>query len=719
MASTTLKIHIRTTRFQEDTVAQEVRSPAREPALKIAFGKKISMVANYIRDKLKAQLGSVAFISLYLLFFQVFILRAPLQNFPGILGGILAVVLGLAAFMEGLFLGIMPLGERCGLRLPVRVPLFVLLVFSAVLGLTATLAEPAISLLQQQGSAVTPWGAPLQFWLLNEGSLWLIAAVAVGVSMAVVLGVLRFLRGWSIKPLIFIILPLVLALSIAAWLDPRCRSVVALAWDTGGVATGPVTVPLILALGVGVSRLTGSDDKGTGGLGLVTLASALPVGAVLVLALALTPQFPAPASAADFFSPLSRDGAIRTLGHATAVDERAMAVLPAHLVARYYGPKADSSTPPAVDGGAALPAAAETSAGAGPTADASARPPTARSPATGTNPAAPGPAGAAPTGTAAGGFLSLARSALAAALGAIIPLSLVLIAALKLLVREKLGRRDEIFLGLALSLLGFFLFTIGMDRGLSALGKQTGSSLPRAWLDTERPDLSRKIPLSSRDALIPFVDDSGELRQYVPVVEGGEPRFVPFDQSRYDPASESWIYVPSDPALLDELGGYLLVLLFVFVMGLGATFAEPSLNALGKTLEDLTTGTYKSSFLVSRVSFGVGIGMIAGFARILFDLPFLPILGGLYVLTLILTLLSPDDIGAIAWDSAGVTTGPITVPLVMSAGLGIGGHLPGIDPFGILALTSVCPVISVLLSGIVANLRRSRLGNQSEEAAIR
>lgn len=677
-------------------MARKDRTPAREsaPALKIALGKKVSMVAAYIRDKLKAQLGSVAFISLYLLFFQVFILRAPLQNFFGILGGVLAVVVGLAAFMEGLFLGIMPLGEKCGLRLPVRVPLFILLVFSAILGLTATLAEPAISLLQQQGSAVSPWAAPLQYWLLNNGSHWLIAAVAVGVSMAVVLGVLRFLRGWSIKPLIFTIIPLVLGLSIIAWLDPRCRSVVALAWDTGGVTTGPVTVPLILALGVGVSRLTGSGDQGTGGLGLVTLASALPVGVVLALALVLAPQFPAPSNAADFFSPLARDGAVRTMGDTAAVDKLAKSVLPAHLVARYYGSTADSETPLPVNG--------------------SAVPPMAAAPA-GESPIPP----AAPEGPAQGGFLSLAKSALAAALGAIIPLSLVLIAALKLLVREKLGRRDEIFLGLGLSLLGFFLFTIGMDRGLSTLGKQTGSALPRAWLDTERPDLSRRISLSSKEALIPFVDTNGELRQYVPVVEDGEPRFVPFEQSRYDIDSQSWIYVPRDPALLDELGGYLLVLLFVFVMGLGATFAEPSLNALGKTLEDLTTGTYKSSFLVSRVSVGVGIGMIAGFARILFDLPFMPILGGLYALTLILTLLSPADIGAIAWDSAGVTTGPITVPLVMAAGLGIGGHLPGIDPFGILALASVCPVISVLLSGIVANLRRSRLGNQTEEASIR
>ncbi len=664
-------------------MAAKARRVKKTPIVRIALRRKFSMVTSYISARLKEQLGPVAFISLYLLLFQLLILRSPIQDLPGIIAGIFAVVVGLACFMEGLFLGIMPLGERCGLRLPVKLPLFILLLFAALLGLTATLAEPAISLLRQQGNAVKPWTSPLLYYLLNDGSTWLIVAVAVGVALAVVLGVLRFLRGWPIKLFIFIILPLVLLLSVLAWLDPVTRSVVGLAWDTGGVTTGPVTVPLILALGVGVSRLTGSGDRGTGGLGLVTLASALPVGGVLALALLIAPAFPAPSAPAEFFSPKEREAAVRTLGsisalEASALEASTLEVLPKELVSAYF-PKDELIN----DDSAA------------PWSDADEKK------------------------TIESQALSLSHRALIAALSAILPLALVLIAAMKLLVREKLGHADEIALGLFLSLAGFFLFTIGMEKGLTALGSQAGLALPRAWQPTERPDLSMTLSSLPSDAIISLIDQDGKPRSYFAMVGEGAPAFIPFDPANYDSDTGAYIHIPIDYPPLDQKGGYLLVLLFVFVMGLGATFAEPSLGALGKTLEELTTGTYRSSFLLMTVSIGVGVGMVAGFARILFDLPFLPMLGGLYTIALILTVFTPADIGAIAWDSAGVTTGPITVPLVMAAGLGIGSYSVGVESFGVLALASVCPIISVLISGIVNNLSRSRLRQRTEEGFTR
>ena len=76
--------------------------------------------------------------------------------------------------------------------------------------------------------------------------------------------------------------------------DPNLKAVAGLAWDTGGVTTGPVTVPLVIALGIGVSRIVGSRSDASGGLGVVTLASALPVAAVFALAVALLPSVPAP-----------------------------------------------------------------------------------------------------------------------------------------------------------------------------------------------------------------------------------------------------------------------------------------------------------------------------------------------------------------------------------------------------------------------------------------
>ncbi len=661
----------------------KAKTTAPQPILKIPLRRKISMILSYASQKIRAQIKSVAFISLYLVLFQVFILKAPLHNLPAILIGVIAVILGLAFFLEGLYLAIMPLGERCGLRLPVKVALWVLLGFSAVLGITATFAEPAISLLQTQGGAVLPWEAPLLYYFLNAGSSWLIAAVAIGVALAVLLGVLSFIKAWSIKPFIFVIIPLVLALSFLAYLDPRTQSLVGLAWDTGGITTGPVTVPLILALGIGVSRLTGSSDKGTGGLGIVTLASALPVGVVLTLALITAPAVSQPCSMNRFFTPLNRDLAQYTLGSYTRLESLARFSLTPEAFSANFGDKnseAASST-----GNASQPfdsPGTERQLQYSPPAEEQKAPLV---------------------------FMAIKASALA-----ILPLTFVLIAALKIFVREKIVHLDEVVFGLVLSFAGFFLFTIGMEQGLTNIGRQAGLALPKAWSPTERPDLSVTYRNISPSSITVFSSPEGGYREFVAILDGSKPLFVPFDRTKYNELSGSYLYVPEDKPLVEGLGGYIVVLLFLFAMGIGATLAEPSLRALGHTLEDLTTGTYKSSFLIRTVSIGVGLGMIAGFARILFDWPLLPILAGLYLLALLLTIFSSQEIGAIAWDSAGVTTGPITVPLVIAAGVGIGSQSAGSDVFGVLAMASVCPIITVLLSGIISDLQRGRLNARLE-----
>ncbi len=250
-------------------------------ALHIPLRRKLSLAASYARERVARQVRAVAFITGYLALFQLFVLRAPILDFAQIALGILAVVVGLAFFMEGLFLAIMPLGERCGLRLPARVGLGLLIAFAAVLGITATYAEPAIGFLKAQGSATLPWRAPLLYFLLNRGAPLTIGAIAAGVGVAVVLGLFRSMRAWSLKPFLFTTIPLLLALSWWAARDPRTAAIIGLAWDSGGVTTGPVTVPLVIALGIGVSRIAGRGDEPSGGLGVVTFASALPVVMVL------------------------------------------------------------------------------------------------------------------------------------------------------------------------------------------------------------------------------------------------------------------------------------------------------------------------------------------------------------------------------------------------------------------------------------------------------
>jgi hypothetical protein len=153
-------------------------------------------------------------------------------------------------------------------------------------------------------------------------------------------------------------------------------------------------------------------------------------------------------------------------------------------------------------------------------------------------------------------------------------------------------------------------------------------------------------------------------------------------------------------------------------MGYGATMAEPALNALGITVEGLTVGAIKRAQIVQVVSIGVGIGIVLGFSRILFDLPLIWLIVPSYILLIPLTILSEEEFTAIAWDSGGVTTGPVTVPLVLAMGLSIGGVLNISDGFGVLALASAFPIITVLLFGLIARAKqRKSISNNLKDDA--
>lgn len=637
--------------------------------LQIPLRRKFSLVWAYSRERLMRQVRAVAFITGYLALFQLFVLRAPIADFLQIAGGILAVVIGLAFFMEGLFLAIMPLGERCGLRMPARVGLGLLMIFAAVLGITATYAEPAIGFLKAQGSATLPWRAPLLYYLLNAGAPLTVGAVAFGVGVAVILGVFRFMKAWSIKPFLFIILPALLVVSYWASRDPRTAAIIGLAWDSGGVTTGPVTVPLVIALGIGVSRIAGRGDEPSGGLGVVTFASALPVLMVLLAGLSLAPSFPLPGSAADFFSSGHREQSLLVAGGESQLRTLAAEFLSPEQMEASFGSAAKN------------------------------------------------------TGAKGGVRHVIPHSRVPhhvfSAFKAILPLAAVLLFALIVVVRERLPNMDEVSLGLVFSLLGMLLFSYGMDRGLASLGNQAGWALPRAWEATERPDKAVIYRGIDEHLLVRAVRPDGSVREYLPTANDQGPAFVPFLRERYDASKGEYRWIPEErPVAGDEtFWGYALVLVFVFVMGVGATVAEPSLNALGITLEELTTGTYKRLFLILTVALGVGAGMAMGFGRILFDWPIIPLLTGSYLLALALTLFSSEEMSAIAWDCAGVTTGPITVPLMIAAGLGIGQRAGTAEAFGVVTMASVFPIIAVLLSGFVLAARRKALDWENTSVA--
>tara|TARA_R110002111_G_scaffold120709_1_gene184014 strand:- start:26 stop:553 length:528 start_codon:yes stop_codon:yes gene_type:complete len=160
--------------------------------------------------------------------------------------------------------------------------------------------------------------------------------------------------------------------------------------------------------------------------------------------------------------------------------------------------------------------------------------------------------------------------------------------------------------------------------------------------------------------------------------------------------------------------GKALAIVFGFFLGYGATLAEPALNALGNSVEKITVGAFRKSLLIQSVAVGVGLGIAFGVLKIAYGIPLAYLLVPPYVVLMVLTWFSSEEFVNFGWDSAGVTTGPITVPLVLAMGLGIGANVPGAaDGFGILALASVGPIITVLTVGFIV----ARTSGRSPTAA--
>eukprot|EP01095_Lingulamoeba_sp_RSL-Kostka_P013375 TRINITY_DN552_c0_g4_i1.p1 TRINITY_DN552_c0_g4~~TRINITY_DN552_c0_g4_i1.p1 ORF type:complete len:205 (-),score=69.78 TRINITY_DN552_c0_g4_i1:90-704(-) len=149
--------------------------------------------------------------------------------------------------------------------------------------------------------------------------------------------------------------------------------------------------------------------------------------------------------------------------------------------------------------------------------------------------------------------------------------------------------------------------------------------------------------------------------------------------------------------------GLTLTILFSFFLGVGATVAEPALNVLGLKVEQISKGNFPRFLLIFSVSIGVGLGISLGVVKVILDLPLIYFLLPLYVFAAALTLVSSEDYVCVAYDSAGVTTGPITVPLILALGVAIGNTVGSIG-FGILSLASVGPIIVVLITGIITNI---------------
>ena len=243
------------------------------------------LLGPYVGVRLMSQVKAVVPLVVYLIMFQILILRQNVVDHLVITAGLVAVILGLMVFMEGLKLGLMPFGEVIGNTLPKKSGLGVVLFIAFLLGIGVTFAEPAIGALQAVGSIVDVRKAPYLYALLNNWTGALVLVVGIGVGLAAVLGTLRFLNGWSLKPMIYAALFPAIGLTVYCMMDPELNKILGLAWDCGAVTTGPVTVPLVLSLGIGIASAAGKGNSSLSGFGIVTLASVFPIIGVLGLAI--------------------------------------------------------------------------------------------------------------------------------------------------------------------------------------------------------------------------------------------------------------------------------------------------------------------------------------------------------------------------------------------------------------------------------------------------
>ena len=196
--------------------------PYHPPKLKLQSADIYNLLAPYFNVRLIEQVKAVFPLAIYLVLFQILILRQPIQEAVLITGGLGAVILGLMVFMEGLKLGLMPFGEVIGTNLPKKSPLPVVLLIAFLLGIGVTFAEPAIGALQAVGSIVNVEKAPFLSTLLGEWSGTLVLMVGMGVGLAAVLGTARFLYNWSLKPMIY--MALIPTIGLTVYCMSRSRS---------------------------------------------------------------------------------------------------------------------------------------------------------------------------------------------------------------------------------------------------------------------------------------------------------------------------------------------------------------------------------------------------------------------------------------------------------------------------------------------------------------
>ena len=227
-----------------------------------------------ILTKLRRAVLDLLPIILVIAFFQLIVLRQPFPDLGKVLVGSLFVIVGLMLFIEGLDMGLFPIGDALATSLARRGSVPWLLVFGFGLGFTTTVAEPTLIAICQKAAEVAAEAQliPAGSTVADRYALHLRLTVAVSVGAAVVVGIFRILRGWPIQ---WLVIGGYLGVTTMTLFAPD--TIVGIAFDSGGVTTSTVTVPLATALGVGLASSIKGRNPLVDGFGLIALASLFPM----------------------------------------------------------------------------------------------------------------------------------------------------------------------------------------------------------------------------------------------------------------------------------------------------------------------------------------------------------------------------------------------------------------------------------------------------------
>lgn len=232
--------------------------------------KSLKAIAKAVFDSLRDLLPIIIVIG----FFQLVVLQQPIPNFGEIALGVAFVVIGLTLFVQGLNMGLFPIGESMAYSFASKGSLFWLLCFAFALGFGTTIAEPALIAVANEAAIVAANGQMIEN---SEQSLASYAqglrfTVAVSVGFAIVIGVFRIVKGWPIQYLIVVGYAGVVVMTFFA-----PREIIGIAYDSGGVTTSTITVPLVTALGVGLASSIKGRNPMVDGFGLIAFASLTPM----------------------------------------------------------------------------------------------------------------------------------------------------------------------------------------------------------------------------------------------------------------------------------------------------------------------------------------------------------------------------------------------------------------------------------------------------------